>query len=69
MNSSEIGGPTSAFTRYVKPENYPVIKTITRRKCAFSRIKRLFSTSKEVAPEKHEDTTITSKGSNDSHND
>jgi hypothetical protein len=65
MNSSEIGGPTSAFTRYVKPENSPAINTITRRKSAFSRIKRLFSINKKEDIVYH-DKTITSKGSNDS---
>jgi hypothetical protein len=67
MNSSEIGGPTSAFTRYVKqPEqSTQVINTRTRRKSAFSRIKRLFS----IGSDKYEDKTITSKDSNDSRND
>jgi hypothetical protein len=63
MNSSEIGGPTSAFTRYVKQSEQvtQVIHTRTRRKSAFSRIKRLFSIGS--------DKTITSKDSNDSRND
>lgn len=45
----DMGGPKSAFTRYVKqPEQLThVINTRTRRKSAFSRIKRLFSINKE----------------------
>ena len=71
MNSSEIGGPTSAFTRYAKPPEpvtQLIIITRTKRKSAFSRIKRLFSINSkdDVEPSNSSNKTTTSKGSNDS---
>jgi hypothetical protein len=52
-NKIDIGGPKSAFTRYVKYEesaDQVIINTRTRRRSAFTLIKQLFSIHKNVEP-------------------
>ena len=46
--NSEIGGPKSAFTKYIKRTDETIIVNRANRKSAFLRIKQLFSTTKCV---------------------